>query len=458
MGIYKKIILYSAVLIIGGLSAFVSTPYLRQFLTTSGLIQEEILIAGTGSMYPTFPKGEGTTDVVRAQETVAWPKMRHFPHGVNLFGMSLFSYKLERGDIVNIENEMTKELSRKLYGEEAGFVKRIVALPGDTIMLRDGYAIVNGQTLDEPYTAKPRSTFGGENLADCQNIELSADKVFVMGDNRKASQDSRFELGLVDVSDIKYVMPVDEQVEYTKSYRDTREDVTFANTATLDSETFVRLLNAKRMEKNLSPYKLNNLLSLSSKRRGNTMITTDDFSTEATRSGVTLARAIKEAGYKNIIFAEIFTRGYYEANELLENFLEFPQTAEILFSGQYQEIGLSPVLGEINGCPLQVVVVHLGGYVPPNYSTENLESWKKLLDNLNAAIPSWDQFSNVSTIDQNKLSQLLVILRRRQDAANKIYNRMKVDQWLTDEEENLASQDSQLASEANTLINELNKK
>lgn len=458
MGIYKKILLYTAILVFGGSIAFISAPYLGQFLSTSGLIQEKILIAGTGSMYPTFPKGEGTTDVTRASEIVAWPKMRHFPTGVNLFGISLFSYKLQRGDIVDIENEKTKELSKQKYGEEAGFVKRIVAVGGDTIMLRDGYTILNGQILDEPYTAKPRSTFGGEYLSDCQNIELPQNKVFVMGDNRKASLDSRYELGLVDVSDIKYVMPKGEQGEYMKSYRDTKEDTAYANTTTLDSESFVKLLNEKRKEKNLTPYKLNKLLSASGYRRGNVMISTDDFSTEATRSGVTLAKAIKEAGYKNIIFAEIFTRGYYNADELLENFLQFPQTADILFSSQYQEIGMSPVLGEINGCPLQVVVVHMGGYVPPNYTSENVESWKKLLDNLNEAIPSWEQLKGVSGIDQNKLNQLLIILEKRQDTANKIYNRMKANQWLTDEEESLAASDNQLASQANTIVDQLTKK
>ena len=63
--------------------------------------------------------------------------------------------------------------------------------------------------MDEPYTAKPRSSYGGINLTDCQMLIIPKDKVFVMGDNRKASLDSRFELGLVGLSDIKYVEKVD---------------------------------------------------------------------------------------------------------------------------------------------------------------------------------------------------------------------------------------------------------
>ncbi|MBI3379737.1 signal peptidase I [Candidatus Gottesmanbacteria bacterium] len=458
MGNIKKLLIYLSILIFGGIIAFVSAPYLRQFLSSSGFIQEKVLVAGTGSMYPTFPKGEGKTDVLRASEIVALPKMRHFPSGITLNGFNLFSYNLEHGDIVDFENVKTKEITRQKYGDEAGFVKRIIGLPGDSITLRDGFVIVNGQNLDEPYTAKPRSTYGGDFLPDCQNILVPQGKIFVMGDNRKASLDSRFELGFVDIKSIKFVMPVGEQGDYRKSFRDTKEDNSLANTATLDPTEFVKLLNEKRKEKNLPPFKLSPILSLSGKRRGNVMISTNDFSTEATKSGVTLEKALKETGYSNIIFAEIFTRGYYEAIELLDNFLEFPQTKNILFSSQYQEIGLAPVLGEINNCPTQVVVVHLGGYVPPNYKPEDIQSWKKLMDNLNQAIPSWEQLQNNSNVDQSKLNQLLNILRIRKDTANKIYKRMNANLWLSDEEEKLVAQDKQLAEDANSIVDQLSKK
>lgn len=416
------------------------------------------MIAGTGSMYPTFPKGEGRTDIIRAQEIVAFPKMRRFPTGINLLGFRLFGYTLQYGDIVDIENKITDELSSQKYGEAAGFVKRIIALPGDTITLRDGYVLLNGKNLSEPYTAKPRSTYGGSSLSDCQNLTIPQNKVFVMGDNRKASLDSRFELGLADFADIKYVLPVSQQGEYAKFYRDTSQDSVLANTATLDPQAFVKFLNDKRKEKNLSPFKFNSLLSLSAKRRGSVMISTDDFSTEATKSGITMQKTLKEAGYRNIIFAEISTRGFYEDGELLDNFLEFPQTQKILFGSDYQDIGLAPVLGNVGNCPVQTVVVHLGGYVPPNYKQGDIDSWQKLLDNLNQAISSWGELKNADNINQQKLGQLLDVLSQRKTIADKIYLRMKSNQWLTDEEEAMAERDKKLGQDANTIIDELNKR
>jgi len=458
MGKYKKILLYGVILVISGFTAFYSVPYIRQFLFSIGIIPEKVMIAGTGSMYPTFPKGEGTTDVIRASEIVAWPKMRHFPSGINVLGLNLFSYNLQRGDIVDLENEKTRKITQDKYGQEAGFVKRIIALSGDTISIADGFVSLNGEMLDEPYTAKPRSTFGGEGLPDCQSLRVPDGKVFVMGDNRKASLDSRFELGLVDISDIKYVLPVNEQGEYKKNFRDTSSDSSLAHTVTLNAEEFVRLLNEKRKEKNLKSLKYDKLLSLSAKRRGSVMISSNDFSTEATRSGVTMGSALKEVGYRNIVTAEVFTRGYFEADELLDNFMEFPEAKKILLGNDYQDIGLSPVLGDLNNCPMQIIVVHLGGYVPPNYKKENIDSWQKLLDDLNDVIPTWEAAKDISDIDKNKLEQLLSLLSQRKNIASKVLTRMKANQWLTDEEENLVKLDQKLAEDSNRIISQLNQR
>ena len=79
------------------------------------------------------------------------------------------------------------------------------------------------------------------------------------------------------------------------------------------------------------------------------MIKHNDFSEEATRSGITLSKAVSMSGYNNIIFAEVYTRGYYEGEELMENFKEFPDTKKILFGSDYQDIGVGVVLGVVEG-------------------------------------------------------------------------------------------------------------
>src|SRR3989344_4251749 len=374
----KKILRITIYLVV--LTAFTSAgaPFVRQFLVSRGIIQEEVKISGTGSMYPTFPKGLGDSDLVRAAEIVAWPKMHRYPSGFTIFNRPIFNSIIKKKDIVEINNEKTRQISVEKYGEEAGFVKRVVAVAGDMIEFRDGYVYVNGSIADEPYTAKPRSTYGGDFLPDCKTLTIPEDYVFVLGDNRKASLDSRFDLGLVKTSEIHYLLPWEDQIEYQSLWRDSSLDQSYAHSTTLNASEFVNLVNEKRNQKQLKPYTYSAPLASSAKRRGYIMIETDDFSTEATKSGVTLAKAIKEAGYRNIIFAELFTRGNFEARELFDNFMEFPDTQKLLFTNTYQDMGVAAVLADLNGCPTEVVVVHLGGYIPPQYSQAEIDSWKTL--------------------------------------------------------------------------------
>ena len=69
------------------------------------------------------------------------------------------------------------------------FIKRVVAGPGDRLRVRGGKAIVGGKPLDEPY-AQPCG--GGEACDFRGEITVPRDHWFVMGDNRGASDDSRF--------------------------------------------------------------------------------------------------------------------------------------------------------------------------------------------------------------------------------------------------------------------------
>src|SRR5688500_5733892 len=93
------------------------------------------------------------------------------------------SYKLHdvnRGDIVVFERPPGPVASTI-----KDLIKRAVGLPGETIEGRSDGLYVNGKKIKEPYVAKGAmtGTFGP--------ITLNKDQVFVMGDNRTFSQDSR---------------------------------------------------------------------------------------------------------------------------------------------------------------------------------------------------------------------------------------------------------------------------
>lgn len=71
------------------------------------------------------------------------------------------------------------------------FIKRIVGLPGDRIMIENGHVTIydekdpNGVTLDESYLPSNNITYGNVN------VTLTSDEYYVLGDNRLASSDSR---------------------------------------------------------------------------------------------------------------------------------------------------------------------------------------------------------------------------------------------------------------------------
>lgn len=66
-------------------------------------------------------------------------------------------------------------------------IKRIVALPGETVQILDGTVFVNGEELKNEFT----SLISLPGIAD-NTVELSEDEYFVIGDNADSSEDSRF--------------------------------------------------------------------------------------------------------------------------------------------------------------------------------------------------------------------------------------------------------------------------
>jgi signal peptidase I len=71
---------------------------------------------------------------------------------------------------------------------DQNFIKRVVALPGDTIAVRDGQVVRNGVRQREPFI----HACGGGPDCNLGEITVPADHYFMMGDNRGASDDSRY--------------------------------------------------------------------------------------------------------------------------------------------------------------------------------------------------------------------------------------------------------------------------
>lgn len=107
--------------------------------------------------------------------------------------VSLLTHNIKRGQIIIFDS---KNANSDIY------VKRVIAVEGDEIEIKDGKVYLNGNMLNEDYLDPNTKTSTGTFLSGKGKYTIPKDHVFVLGDNRGNSLDSRT-LGPINIKEIK---------------------------------------------------------------------------------------------------------------------------------------------------------------------------------------------------------------------------------------------------------------
>lgn len=122
-------------------------------------------------------------DIITVEGISMYPTLNEYHDKVILEKYKQFTDDYDRGDIVVVKLE------------NRNIIKRVIGLPNESIEIKNSDVYINGKLFEEPYLDDSVKTYPD------MTIKIPSDSIFVMGDNREYSSDSR-SIGAIKIDDI----------------------------------------------------------------------------------------------------------------------------------------------------------------------------------------------------------------------------------------------------------------
>ena len=166
--------------------AVVLALFIRYFVGTPTIVKQR-------SMYPTLVEGDRLILNRLTKTFNKMPKRGDIITFESPSNLVLSEEELNQSVIARYNNKPTSAMKKFSYYvleiDKTSYIKRVIGLPGDHVVIQDGKVYINDNELEEKYLQSGVVTDNGKG--NCTDLVVPENTVFVMGDNRAQSADSR---------------------------------------------------------------------------------------------------------------------------------------------------------------------------------------------------------------------------------------------------------------------------
>lgn len=343
-----------------------------------------------------------------------------------------------RGDIISFTSKETGDLH---------LLKRIIALPGESLVLKNGRVMINNQLANEPFTNEQNLTYGNTFVSDCQAITVPDNSFFVMGDNRRVSRDSRA-IGVVPRDLVAGIIKSDSSFSL-----DSLESIpTEFAPDRLNAKEVLKLLNEKRKDASVNPLVSHATLTGLADTRAQEI--SDNF--ESWKAGSSpVEKSLTQSGYRYNLIHEYVTFGYLNPQIVIEQIFNQMIEKDYAISSKFTEIGIGVATRKYLECEYPVVTFIYSWPSIPTYDPDTINFWSKEAQTTTKLISDLQSWVGMGKFEETKLRNLISSISEIALIATRISNKMENRQWLTAQDHADTRRYQDLVKSSNATLEEL---